>query len=73
MPRESLIFGIGSALIGGAMFWHRNWLLIESPKGRTLVEAFGVAKARVILAAFGLVLVGFGVLLAGGWLAPLRW
>ena len=73
MPRESLIFGIGSALIGAALFWNRDWLLGETPKGRTLVEAFGVAQARVILAAFGLVLVGFGVLLAGGWLAPLRW
>ncbi len=73
MTRESLIFGIGSALIGGALFWQRNWLLVETPKGRTLVEACGIAKARVILAACGLILVGFGVLLATGWLAPLRW
>lgn len=73
MSRESLIFGIGSALIGGALFWNRDWLLGETPKGRTLVEACGVAKARVILATFGLLLVGFGALLAGGWLAPLRW
>ena len=73
MARESLIFGIGTALIGAALFWNRDWLLGETPKGRTLVEAFGVAKARVILAVFCLVVVGFGVLLAGGWLAPLRW
>jgi hypothetical protein len=73
MSRESLIVGIGTALIGAAALWNRNWLLAETPKGRTLVEAFGVAKARTILAAVGLVLIGFGVLLAGGWLAPLRW
>ena len=73
MSRESLIFGIGSALIGGAGLWNREWLLAETPKGRTLVEALGLAKARVILAGFCLVLIGFGVLLAGGWLAPLRW
>ncbi len=73
MPRESLIFGIGTALIGGTLLWNRDWLLVETPKGRTLVDAFGVAKSRVILAAFGLVLIGLGVLLAGGWLVPLRW
>ena len=67
------MFGIGTALIGGAMFWNRDWLLVETPKGRTLVEAVGLAKARTILVGFCLLLVGFGVLLAGGWLAPLRW
>ena len=73
MSRESLIFGIGSVLIGGAGLWNREWLLAETPKGRLLVEAVGLAKARVMLAGFCLVLIGFGGLLASGWLAPLRW
>jgi hypothetical protein len=73
MSRESLIFGIGSALIGGAGLWNREWVLAETPKGRTLVEAVGLAKARLILSGVCLVLIGFGVLLAGGWLAPRRW
>ncbi len=73
MTRESLIFGIGSVLIGGAGLWNRDWWLAETSKGRTLVEAAGLAKARVVVAGFSLVLIGFGVLLASGWLVPLRW
>ena len=41
MTRESLLIGIGCALIGVAGLWNRDWLLAETPKGRFLVEAVG--------------------------------
>ena len=59
--------------IGGVGFWKRNWILSETPKGRFLVAAIGTAQARMLVAGFFLILVGVGVLLAGGWLAPIRW
>ena len=73
MSKESLIIGIGTALAGGAGLWQRNWLLTETPKGRFLVEAVGPGPARWVIVGFFLVVVGLGVLLAGGWLAPIRW
>lgn len=73
MAHESLLFGIGTLVIGGAGFWLRSWIIAETPKGRLLVETVGIAKARVIVGGFFLLLVGVGILLAGGWLVPLRW
>ena len=73
MTQESLLFGIGSVLIGVAGLWNRGWLLAETPKGRFLVEAVGPGRARVLITAFFTILVGMGVLLASGWLKPIRW
>ena len=65
--------GIGTALAAAAGLWHRNWLLTETPKGRFLVEAVGPGRARWGIVGFFLVVGGLGVLLAGGWIAPIRW
>ncbi len=73
MTRESLLIGIGCALIGVAGLWNRDWLLAETPKGRFLVEAVGAGRARGLMSLFFLLLMGVGILLAGGWLKPVRW
>ncbi len=73
MTSESLLIGIGSALIGGAGLWNRNWLLTETPKGRFLVEAVGAGWARGLITVFFVIVMGAGILLAGGWLQPIRW
>lgn len=73
MTRESLLIGIGTALIGGAGMWNRAWLLAETPKGRFLVEAVGASRARGLMTTFFVLLVGVGLLLAAGWIQPIRW
>lgn len=73
MTPDSLLIGIGCALIGVAGLWNRNWLLAETPKGRFLVEMAGATRARAMISLFFLFLVGAGILLAGGWLQPIRW
>jgi|JI7StandDraft_1071085.scaffolds.fasta_scaffold1048898_2 hypothetical protein len=73
MTPDSLLIGIGSALIGAAGLWNRDWLLTETPKGRFVVEMAGAGRARFIISLFFLFLMGAGILLAGGWLQPIRW
>lgn len=73
MTSESLFIGIGCALIGGAGLWNRDWLLAETPKGRFLVEAVGAGRARTIISLFFLFVLGAGIMLAVGWLKPIRW
>lgn len=73
MTQESLLVGIGCALIGGAGLWNRDWLLAETPKGRFMVETLGAGRARGVMSLFFAALIGAGILLAGGWLQPIRW
>jgi hypothetical protein len=73
MSRDSLILGIGTALVGLAGIVRREWLLSETPKGRLLVESLGIVRARVFLVGVCLVILIFGALLAGSWLKPWRW
>ena len=73
MAWESLVLGIGTALIGAVGLWHRDWFLTETPKGRFLVESIGVDRARWWSAGFFLILLGAGVSLALGWIQPIRW
>lgn len=67
------MLGIGTALAGAVGLWHRDWLMVETPKGRMLVEAVGPSTARWIITGFFVIVIGCGVSLAGGWIAPLRW
>ncbi len=73
MTPESLFIGIGCALIGGAGLWNREWILAQTPKGRFLAEMAGASRARALISLFFLFLIGAGILLAGGWLQPIRW
>lgn len=73
MSRESLLLGLGTALIGATGLVRREWWLTETPKGRFLVESMGPMKARLLHAGICLVFLVFGVLLASGVLTPLRW
>lgn len=73
MPRESLVIGIGTALVGVFGLLRREWLLAETPKGRFLVTSMGLQKARSVVMFLCGVLLIFGSLLATGVLQPLRW
>lgn len=60
-----IVAALGMAMVAGAV-QGATWLL-ERRGARTLVNAFGMSAARVLLAVIGLVLIALGVAIALGW------
>ncbi len=71
--RQALVIGLGTAAVAVGGWVRRRWILQQTPKGRTLVEAFGANGAQWILNALLAVVFIFGIGLAAGWIVPLRW
>ena len=67
---EQQLIGLIVALLGGLAWYHRRWLLEQTPKGRGLVEWLGFDRARWVFGALVATIVVFGVLLACNVIRP---
>lgn len=72
MDRQALTIGLGTAILSLIGLARRQWILEQTPKGRTLLHALGPARAQMVLAGLLAVLFILGVSLAVGWITPLN-
>jgi hypothetical protein len=73
MPAEQILIGLLTAGLCVAGIWRREWLLLETGKGKWLVTRYGKpAAVRIVTILLTIGLLG-GLLLACNIIRPLRW